>query len=101
MIWWLLGALVALLVVFALLAPLESLRWWSSQGAVQARRTLALTSADAPGDAAASRQLTVAGEQPDRYVVYLSGIGCSEPPQACGRGSTSAAASVAKAWPRT
>ena len=72
---WLLGGALALLVAFALLAPLESLRWWSSQGAVQARRTLALTSADAPGDAAASRELTVAGEQPDRYVVYLSGIG--------------------------
>ncbi len=68
MIVWVVGVLLFLLVAFALLAPLDSLRWWSSQGAVQARRTMAL-SAQPPAEVAAS------ADGPQRFVVYLSGIG--------------------------
>ncbi|RXW31494.1 hypothetical protein [Propioniciclava flava] len=74
MIGWLLGGLVALLVAFALLAPLESLRWWSSQGSVQTRRTLALTTKQ-PSTPPATTDAPGASPQPERYVVYLSGIG--------------------------
>lgn len=68
MIWWIVGVLLCLLVAFALLAPLDSLRWWSSQGAVQARRTIALT-------ASPHATATVPEGAPQRFVVYLSGIG--------------------------
>lgn len=67
MIEWLIGGAVALVVVLALLAPLESLRWWSQRGAVEATRTLQLVRDDAPAPSG------VRG--PRRYVVYLSGIG--------------------------
>lgn len=65
---WLVGVLFFLLVAFALLAPLDSLRWWSSQGAVQARRTMALAAQPTP-------QVGVPADGPRRFVVYLSGIG--------------------------
>ncbi len=68
---WLAGVLLSLAVAFALLAPLESLRWWSSQGAIEARRTLALT-------AAPPAVRTPPPGAPSRYVVYLSGIGVVE-----------------------
>lgn len=61
-----LGVALALLVAFALLAPLESLRWWARRGAIETQRTFARVGAPAP---AASAPL------PDRFVVYLSGVG--------------------------
>ena len=63
---WLLGGALALLFTFALLAPLESLRWWARRGAIETRRTFARVGAPTP---AASEPL------PDRFVVYLSGVG--------------------------
>lgn len=63
---WLLGGALALLVAFALLAPLESLRWWATRGAVETRRTFARVGAPAP---------RASGPLPDRFVVYLSGVG--------------------------
>ena len=45
---WLLGGALALLVAFALLAPLESLRWWATRGAIETRRTFARVGAPAP-----------------------------------------------------
>jgi hypothetical protein len=62
----LLGILV---VVFLFLAigPLESLSWWSEEGADEARETVAEIR---------SRQQSAGGETPyTGYVVYLSGIG--------------------------
>ncbi|MFT3876376.1 MAG: hypothetical protein QM708_08150 [Propioniciclava sp.] len=67
MIGWILASAGGLLLLFALLAPLESLRWWSTRGVAEMRRTYALLERHpAPGPS---------GEQPARYVLYLSGVG--------------------------
>lgn len=67
-VWVIVGAL-ALLLAFALLSPLESLRWWSRRRDVGSIRSLTRAVAEEEGDA----------EAPDggarRFVVYLSGIG--------------------------
>ncbi len=63
---WLLGGALALLFAFALLAPLESLRWWARRGAIETRRTFARIGAPTPA---------ASGPMPDQFVVYLSGVG--------------------------
>lgn len=63
---WLLGGALVLLFMFALLAPLESLRWWARRGAIETRRTFARIGAPAPPPT---------GPLPNRFVVYLSGVG--------------------------
>lgn len=64
--------LVVALVVAALFAPLEALRWWATQGALEARKTAAalrVVSAGAePGSGHGSDQAAC-------YVVYLPGVG--------------------------
>lgn len=67
MVGWLVGGAIALVFTFMLLAPLESLRWWSRRGAVQARRSFARIE----GRPSASPQEKL----PDRFVIYLSGVG--------------------------
>ena len=64
---------LALLVASLVLAPLESLRWWATQGAEQI---------EAGGEAAELRELadTAAADpdapsEPRKFLVYLSGIG--------------------------
>lgn len=66
---WALGIVLGGLVVLALLSPLESLRWWSQGGAVRTRRLLRAPVDDAPGV-----------PMPQRYIVYLSGVGIIEQP---------------------
>lgn len=67
MLGWLFGTIGGLLLLFALLSPLESLRWWSTRGATEMRRTYELLErAPVPRPA---------GPQPERYIVYLSGVG--------------------------
>ena len=63
---WLVGGALALLVAFGLLAPLESLRWWATRGALETRRTYERVRTPVP---------TASGPLPDRFVVYLSGVG--------------------------
>lgn len=63
---WILGGALVVLFTFALLAPLESLRWWSRRGAIETRRTFARIGAPTPA---------LKGPLPDRFVVYLSGVG--------------------------
>ena len=96
MIGWVLSFAGVALLVFALLSPLESLRWWSRQGA---RSTFALVGSgtpDAVGRARTPSAVPPAGtpaiatpspgvptepgivsapDTPERYVVYLSGVG--------------------------
>ncbi len=67
MVLWIVGSLVGLLLLFALLAPLESLRWWSTRGAAEMRRTYELLER--------VPEPRPAGRQPTRYVIYLSGVG--------------------------
>lgn len=67
MLVWILGTVGGLLLLFALLSPLESLRWWSTRGATEMRRTYELLEQ--------SPSARPAGEQPPRYVVYMSGVG--------------------------
>lgn len=63
MITWALGILALILLLFVLLSPLESLRWWADKGELEVRRTFDLVPPEA-------------GEDPaGRYVVYLSGVG--------------------------
>lgn len=64
MIGTVLGIIALLVFVFAMLAPLESLQWWSRQGQIQSRALLKLPPAAVPGTTAHSR-----------YVIYMSGIG--------------------------
>lgn len=88
MIGWLVGVALVLLLVFALLAPLESLRWWSRRPDAPLLAALVHSehderiqpgsqhehqrpqSAPAPQDRARR-----ASPPPRRFVVYLSGIG--------------------------
>lgn len=72
MIGWLVGIAVLLVLVFALLAPLESLSWWGRRPDedVLARLVGELTSATDSPDPVPPRD----GPAPQGYVVYLSGI---------------------------
>ena len=58
------GTILVLVFVFALLSPLESLRWWSRQGQIQSRELLRLPDKAVPDTRRGSR-----------YVIYMSGIG--------------------------
>ena len=64
MIGWILGILGGALLVLAILAPLESLGWWWRRGE---RSTIRLF--------AAPQQPAVDHALPERFVVYLSGVG--------------------------
>lgn len=66
MIAMLVAGAVVLLLVFALMAPLESLRWWSRRGDAEVLDGLARP------DGAGS---PVRDPAPRMYVIYLSGIG--------------------------
>ncbi|HLS15899.1 MAG TPA: hypothetical protein VK095_15430 [Beutenbergiaceae bacterium] len=66
MIAWVLGAGALLVLVFALLSPLESLRWWSRRTDAPLLNTLVHP---------ASEERENPGPAPQRYVIYLSGIG--------------------------
>lgn len=66
MIAWVLGSGAVLVLVFALLSPLESLRWWSRRTDTPLLNTLVHSAAE---------ELDNPGPPPLRYVVYLSGIG--------------------------
>ncbi|GAB2598610.1 hypothetical protein [Pseudactinotalea suaedae] len=68
MIAMLLAGLLALLLAFAFLAPLESMRWWARRA--EDRVLGELTRADIEPDG-----VTPLSPQPRRFVVYLSGIG--------------------------
>lgn len=64
MITWTLGILALILLLFVLLSPLESLRWWVDKGEKEVRETFELVPPEA-----------VAENPARRYVVYLSGVG--------------------------
>lgn len=64
MIGWTLGILFLLLLLFVLLSPLESLRWWADRGEREVRQTFELLPPEADAEDPAGR-----------YVVYLSGVG--------------------------
>ncbi|MBK8462171.1 MAG: hypothetical protein IPL36_03760 [Nigerium sp.] len=69
---WILGNAGGLLLLPALLSPLESLRWWSMRGAAKRRHTYELL------EYGPTRH--PAGTQPARYVIYLSGVGMIDGP---------------------
>ncbi|MFT3886820.1 MAG: hypothetical protein QM713_01465 [Arachnia sp.] len=64
MIQWVFGILAVALLVFVLLSPLESLRWWADRGEREVRDTFELL----PGEARATTDS-------HRFLVYLSGVG--------------------------
>lgn len=68
MIPMLLAGLVALLLAFAFLAPLESMRWWARRGDDSVLGELTRAEIEPDG-------VTPLSPQPRRFVVYLSGIG--------------------------
>lgn len=89
MIGWLIGVAVALLLVFALLAPLESLRWWSRRQDAPLLAELVHSEEDEreqvhepgpdgldePGGRDERRDDHRVVPPPRRFVIYLSGIG--------------------------
>lgn len=64
MIWWILGIILLLLLLFVLLSPLESLSWWVEKGELEVRETF--REVEAP---------YVASDPGKHYLVYLSGVG--------------------------
>ena len=68
----LLVLVLALVVVALVLAPLESLHWWATRGAEEAEVLPEVAARDVPADTV--RTADSAGE-PQRFLVYLSGIG--------------------------
>lgn len=74
MIWWVLGILAGLLLLFVLLSPLESLGWWADRGEGEVRQTLDELQVEPTGE-----------DQAERYVVYLSGVGVIGGDQLSGR----------------
>lgn len=86
------AVVVTVLVVallFVVISPLESLRWWSRQDAVQARDLLALP----------ARRDVPAAPTHDHFVVYLSGIGVLDGSRNSKR-ELAVLAGVAEALPR-
>lgn len=75
-------------LIFILVSPLESLRWWSRQDAIQSRELLALPA-----------QPVAASGQHTRFVVYLSGIGVLDGSRNAGR-ERAVLARVADALPQ-
>lgn len=61
---WILITLLAVVLAFVLVSPLESLRWWSERGEEEVRSSFEIVPAARP-----------AHEAPSRFAVYLSGIG--------------------------
>lgn len=69
MIWGILVALIGILTLMLLTAPLETLSWWSRRGPEQTRRSIEHR-----------RQLSpVPGDTTDCYLVYFSGVGVADP----------------------
>ena len=64
--------LLVLAVAALVLAPLESLHWWATRGAEEAEVLPEVAARDVPADTV--RTADSAGE-PQRFLVYLSGIG--------------------------
>lgn len=76
MISWVFGILVLLLLLFVLLSPLESLRWWADKGEREVKETFTRVPPDpAVTDATPAR----------RFIVYLSGVGTIGGDQVSGR----------------
>lgn len=65
MISWVIWILLITLVVFALLSPLESVRWWADRGEAELRRTLAQL----------PREVVPVEDGARAHLVYLSGVG--------------------------
>src|SRR5699024_1791582 len=73
---WVFGILVLLLLLFVLLSPLESLRWWADKGEHEVKETFTRVPPDpAVTDATPAR----------RFIVYLSGVGTIGGDQVSGR----------------
>lgn len=66
--WFELGVAAAGLLVLFCLSPLETLRWWPSAGRDRTREVVAGPARDGNGD-----------DLPDRFVVFLSGVGDVDP----------------------
>ena len=64
MIAWVLGTLAVAALVFVLLSPLESLRWWADRGEREVRDTFELLAEESCGTT-----------DSHRFLVYLSGVG--------------------------
>lgn len=64
MIAWILGTLAIAALVFVLLSPLESLRWWADRGEREVRDTFELLPKE-----------SCAATDSHRFLVYLSGVG--------------------------
>ena len=64
MIAWILGTLAIAALVFVLLSPLESLRWWADRGEREVRDTFELLPEESCADT-----------DSHRFLVYLSGVG--------------------------
>lgn len=92
MIWWSVAVIAGIVLVFALLAPLESLRWWSRRSDASVLATITKAAMDDDGEPELATGVTGGGAasgvdpeaasgqssaitRPSRYVVYLSGIG--------------------------
>lgn len=68
MTWWFVGVALAAVLVLACLSPLETARWWPKRGRARTRDAVAGGDPDhcPPG-------------LPERYLVYLSGVGDIDP----------------------
>lgn len=64
MIAWIFGAALIALAVFALLSPLESVRWWATKGEEEVEDTFEH-----------ARPGTYPPADTDRFIVYLAGVG--------------------------
>lgn len=64
MIGWIFGAALIALAIFALLSPLESVRWWATKGEDEVEETFEDVE---PG--------TYPPADVDRFLVYLAGVG--------------------------
>lgn len=73
MLGWILWTLAGGLLILALLSPLESLRWWSRDGHQISSLLSEMTTQELID--AAQKAGRAAGDSPQQYVVYLSGVG--------------------------
>lgn len=67
MTWWIVGVVLAAVLVLACLSPLETARWWPRKGRAATR------------EAVAGPDERCEVDLPDRFVVYLSGVGDIDP----------------------
>lgn len=74
MITWILAGIALLVLLFVLLSPLESLRWWANKGERELTATFDEIAAESQEPSAAQK-----------FVVYLSGVGVLAGDQLSGR----------------